>query len=67
VAKAGPTSDLVFLVKHGTAEGHAYALCWSLSLSNTESNQKTLVDEDGVEPIVKSLHSPVQVTATDDH
>ena len=66
MAKAGPTSDLIFLVKHGTAEGHAYAL-WSLSLSNTESNQKTLVDEDGVEPIVKSLHSPVQVTATDDH
>jgi hypothetical protein len=45
VAKAGPTSDLIFLVKHGTAEGQAYAL-WSLSLSNTESNQKTLVDED---------------------
>jgi hypothetical protein len=65
VAKAGPTSDLIFLVKHGTAEGHAYAL-WSLSLSNTESNQKTLLDEDGVEPLVKSLHSPVQVTATDD-
>jgi hypothetical protein len=39
---------------------------WSLSLSNTESNQKTLLDEDGVEPFAKSLHSPVQVTATDD-
>ena len=65
MAKAGPTSDLVFLVKHGTAEGHAYAL-WSLSLSITDSNQKTLLDEDGVEPFVKSLQSPVQVTATDD-
>ena len=65
MAKAGPTSDLIFLVKHGTTEERAYAL-WSLSLSITESNQKTLLDEDGVEPLVKSLHSPVQVMTTDD-
>ena len=65
MAKASPTSDLIFLLKHGTTEARAYAL-WSLSLSITESNQKTLLDEDGVEPLVKSLHSPVQVTATDD-
>ena len=61
VAKAGPTSDLIALLKEGTKEAKAYAL-WSLSLSINEHNQKTILDEDGVEPLVKGLKSPVQIT-----
>ena len=65
IAKAGGAEALVDLLQTGADTSREYAL-WSLSLSITESNQKTLLDEDGVEPLVKSLHSPVQVTATDD-
>ena len=60
VAKAGPTSDLIALLKDGTPEAKAYAL-WSLSLSINSSNQKTLLDEDGIEPLVAALKSPIQV------
>ena len=61
VAKAGPTSDLIALLKDGTDEAKGYAL-WSLSLSINESNQKTVLDDEGVDPLVACLTSTKAVT-----
>ena len=51
IATAGPTSDLIGLLKDGTKGAKAYAL-WSLSLSINETNQRTLLEEDAVESLV---------------
>ena len=56
IAKAGPTSDLIALLKEGTDEAKEYAL-WSLSLSINEGNQSVLLDEQGIEPLVTALNS----------
>ena len=54
IAMAGSASDLIKLLKEGTREAKAYAL-WSLSLSINEDNQATLLEEDGVQPLVDAL------------
>ena len=61
IAKAGPTSDLISLLKDGTVEAKEYAL-WSLSLSINESNQSVLLDDQGIKPLVAALHSTTIVT-----
>ena len=61
VARSGPTSDLISLLKNGTEEAHAYAL-WSLSLCITEGNQKTVLEDEGVDPLVSCLSSTKSIT-----
>lgn len=48
IATAGSASNLIALLKDGTHDAQAYAL-WSLSLSIDDTNQKTLLEEDGVQ------------------
>ena len=60
IAKAGNPAALVALLKASTnADAKDYAL-WSLSLSINETNQKTLLEEDGVVPLVEVLHAEAQ-------
>jgi hypothetical protein len=64
IATAGSASDLIALLKEGSEDAQAYAL-WSLSLSITAGNQQTVLDEDGVEPLVAALsavHSKTPAT-----
>lgn len=61
IAKAGPTSELISLLKVGTDQAKEYAL-WALSLSINEGNQSVLLDEDGIEPLVAALTAPLTIT-----
>ena len=56
MANAGSLTDIVGLLKDGNAENRKFAL-WSLSLAIDESNQKTLLEEEAVDPIVIALGS----------
>ena len=56
MANAGSMSAIIGLLKDGHAGNRKYAL-WSLSLAIDESNQKTLLEEEAVDPIVSALSS----------
>ena len=56
MANAGSMSAIIGLLKDGHAGNRKYAL-WSLSLAIDESNQKTLLEEEAVDPIVAALSS----------
>lgn len=61
VAKSGSTTDLIALLKDGSEQAKEYAL-WSLSLSINEANQKVLLEQEGIDPLVAALQSPSLVT-----
>lgn len=63
IATAGTASELIALLKEGADDAQAYAL-WSLSLSIDENSQKTLLEEDGVQPLVAALKATKSKTAT---
>ena len=61
IATAGPISDLIGLLKDGSDGAKRFAL-WSLSLSINVDNQKTLLEEGAIEPLVAALQSEVSTT-----
>ena len=56
IAMAGPLLDLIGLLKDGSDGAKRFAL-WSLSLSISPDNQKTLLEEGVIDPIVAALTS----------